>query len=145
MKNSIKPKIWGPHGWKFLHYVSLGYPEKPTDKEKIYYKNFYYSLQNVLPCEKCAQNYKKNIIEYPIDNHLQNRDSLVKWVIDIHNKVAEESYQDQEINIVLHYYLCTLIDTNIILSEHEAIEWVKKQDFSKYEFVPGDGDITSLI
>ena len=59
MKNSIKPKIWGPHGWKFLHYVSLGYPEKPTDKEKIYYKNFYYSLQNVLPCEKCAQNYKK--------------------------------------------------------------------------------------
>ena len=65
--------------------------------------------------------------------------------IEIHNKVAEERYQDEEINIVLHYYLCTLIDTNIVLSEHEAIEWVKKQDFSKYEFVPGDGDITSLI
>ena len=65
--------------------------------------------------------------------------------IEIHNKVAKERYQDEEINIVWHYYLCTLIDTNIILSEHEAIEWVKKQDFSKYEFVPGDGDITSLI
>ena len=65
--------------------------------------------------------------------------------IEIHNKVAEERYQDEEINIVLHYYLCTLIDTNIVLSEHEAIEWVKKQDFLKYEFVPGDGDITSLI
>ena len=65
--------------------------------------------------------------------------------IEIHNKVAEERYQDEEINIVLHYYLCTLIDTNIILSEHEAIEWVKKQDFLKYEFVPGDGEITSLI
>ena len=65
--------------------------------------------------------------------------------IEIHNKVAEDRYQDEEINIVLHYYLCTLIDTNIILSEHEAIEWVKKQDFLKYEFVPGDGDITSLI
>ena len=65
--------------------------------------------------------------------------------IEIHNKVAEERYQDDEINIVLHYYLCTLIDTNIVLSEHEAIEWVKKQDFLKYEFVPGDGDITSLI
>jgi len=51
--------------------------------------------------------------------------------IEIHNKVAEERYQDEEINIVL--------------SEHEAIEWVKKQDFLKYEFVPGDGDITSLI
>ena len=65
--------------------------------------------------------------------------------IEIHNKVAEERYQDEEINIVLHYYICTLIDTNIVLSEHEAIEWVKKQDFLKYEFVPGDGEITSLI
>ncbi len=65
--------------------------------------------------------------------------------IEIHNKVAEERYQDDEINIVLHYYICSLIDTNIVLSEHEAIEWVKKQDFLNYEFVPGDGDITSLI
>ena len=65
--------------------------------------------------------------------------------IQIHSKVAEERYQDEEINITLHYYLCSLNDNNIVLSEHEAIEWVKKQDFLKYEFVPGDGDITSLI
>ena len=65
--------------------------------------------------------------------------------IEIHNKVAEERFQDDEINIVLHYYICSLIDTDIVLSEHEAIEWVKKQDFLNYEFVPGDGDITSLI
>ena len=65
--------------------------------------------------------------------------------IQIHKKVAEERYQDEEINIVLHYYMCSLIDNDIVLSDHEAIEWVKKQDFLKYEFVPGDGDITSLI
>ena len=65
--------------------------------------------------------------------------------IQIHSKVAEERYQDEQINITLHYYMCSLIDNDIVLSEHEAIEWVKKQDFLKYEFVPGDGDITSLI
>ena len=65
--------------------------------------------------------------------------------IQIHKKVSEERYQDEEINITLHYYMCSLIDNDIVLSEHEAIEWVKKQDFLKYEFVPGDGDITSLI
>ena len=65
--------------------------------------------------------------------------------IQIHSKVAEERYQDEKINITLHYYMCSLIDNDIVLSEHEAIEWVKKQDFLKYEFVPGDGDITSLI
>ena len=64
--------------------------------------------------------------------------------IEIHKKVAEERYQDEEIYITLHYYMCSLIDNDIVLSEHEAIEWVKKQDFLKYEFVPGDGDITSL-
>ena len=65
--------------------------------------------------------------------------------IEIHKKVAEERYQDEKINITLHYYMCSLIDNDIVLSEHEAIEWVKKQDFINYEFVPGDGDITSLI
>ena len=65
--------------------------------------------------------------------------------VDIHNKIAEESYQDDQINIVLHYFLCSIHDEDISLSEHEAIEWVKKEDFTNYEFVPGDGDITSLI
>ena len=65
--------------------------------------------------------------------------------IDIHNKIAEESYRDDQINIILHYFLCSIHDEDISLSEHEAIEWVKKEDFTNYEFVPGDGDITSLI
>ena len=88
---SIGPNIWGPHGWKFLHYVSLGYPQEPTENDKRYYKDFYTSLQNVLPCATCQGNYKKNLSELPIDNALQSRDSLVKWVIDVHNKVNKET------------------------------------------------------
>ena len=87
---SIKPNLWGPHGWKFMHYVSLGYPENPTDDNKNRYKNFYYSLQDVLPCEKCRENYKQNINKNPIDPHLVNKESLIKWVIDIHNQVNIE-------------------------------------------------------
>ena len=90
MKQSINPTIWGPHGWKFMHYVSLGYPENPTQNDKHSYKNFYYSLQDVLPCEKCKYNYLTNITENPIDSHLDTKDSLVKWVIDIHNTVNKE-------------------------------------------------------
>ena len=90
MINSIKPTIWGPHGWKFLHYVSLGYPNSPSYEDKSNYKQFYHSLQHVLPCEKCAMNYKQNLVKLPIDNHLESRDSLVKWVIDIHNLVNNE-------------------------------------------------------
>ena len=90
-KVSIKPSIWGPHGWKFLHYVSLGYPSNPSEEDKRNYKNFYTSLQHILPCAKCASNYSHNLKKYPIDNHLSNRDTLVRWVIDIHNKVNSET------------------------------------------------------
>ena len=90
MKQSIKPNIWGPHGWKFMHYVSLGYPSDPTEQDKQNYKNFYTSFQHILPCAKCAHNYSYNLKKYPIDNHLGSRDTLVRWVIDIHNQVNTE-------------------------------------------------------
>ena len=65
--------------------------------------------------------------------------------INIHEKLAEEKYKDSEINIVLHYFLCSIKDGTIKLNEHEAISWVDKKDFGKYDFVEGDGNITSLI
>tara|TARA_B110000902_G_C13977234_1_gene463499 strand:- start:88 stop:504 length:417 start_codon:yes stop_codon:yes gene_type:complete len=88
--NSINPNIWGPSGWKFLHYVSLGYPDNPNERDKQNYKNFFYSLSNVIPCQKCSNNLKQNLNDYPIDNSLSNRESLSKWVIDIHNSVNQE-------------------------------------------------------
>ena len=90
-KQAIKPSIWGPHGWKFMHYVSLGFPSNPSEEDKKNYKTFYTSLQHILPCAKCANNYSHNLIKYPIDNHLENRDTLVRWVIDIHNQVNNET------------------------------------------------------
>ena len=65
--------------------------------------------------------------------------------INVYEKLAEESYKDSEINIVLHYFLCSIKDGVINLNEHEAMEWIDKSDFDKYDFVKGDGNITSLI
>ena len=65
--------------------------------------------------------------------------------ITIHNKIAEEKYKDDEIDIVLHYFVCNINQGVLILSEHEAIEWVAKEDFDQYDFVAGDGNITSLL
>ena len=49
----ITPNLWGPHGWKFIHYVTFGYPINPTNQDKENYKMFFLSLQNILPCSKC--------------------------------------------------------------------------------------------
>ena len=65
--------------------------------------------------------------------------------INIHTKLAQEKFKDNEINIVLHYFLCSIKTGAITLNEHEAMAWVDKKDFSQYDFVEGDGKITSLI
>jgi len=65
--------------------------------------------------------------------------------INIQGKLAEENYKDNKINIVIHYYLCALKYEEFKLSEHEDFAWVKKIDLYKYDFVPGDKKILSLI
>tara|TARA_B100000902_G_C27300675_1_gene912599 strand:+ start:2117 stop:2533 length:417 start_codon:yes stop_codon:yes gene_type:complete len=91
MNQVITPDIWGPHGWKFLHYISFGYPENPTINIKNQYKNFFLSLEHVLPCVRCSNHYRENLSKYSLDEALTNRDSLIRWVIDIHNDVNRDN------------------------------------------------------
>tara|TARA_E500000178_G_C16468903_1_gene507836 strand:- start:66 stop:527 length:462 start_codon:yes stop_codon:yes gene_type:complete len=82
------PDKWGPHGWKFIHYVTLGYPDKPTKEDKNKYKNFFISLSDVIPCMLCKMNYKDHLNEIPIDDSvLKNKESMMEWGIKVHNLV----------------------------------------------------------
>ena len=44
--------------------------------------------------------------------------------VDIHNKIAEESYQDDQINIVLHYFLCSPCDAVERSHSERGSSWV---------------------
>lgn len=86
--NNIDPNLWGPPAWKFLHYVTISYPDDPTyqDKEKI--KNFFISLSNIIPCEKCRVHFAINLNKFPLtDNVLSCRYNLINWLREIHNEV----------------------------------------------------------
>ena len=65
--------------------------------------------------------------------------------ISLEDKIAEEKYKDEKIDIVLHYFLCTQESGTIELNEHEDLAWVEKKDFDKYDFAEGDGNIISLL
>jgi len=65
--------------------------------------------------------------------------------ININEKIAEEQYKDDKIDIVLHYYLCFQESGKIKLNEHEAFIWAEKKDFVKYDFAEGDGNVLSLL
>ena len=86
----MNQNIWGSHLWFSLHTITFSYPLKPTINEQNEFKNFFLSLQNVIPCSVCKRNYKRHLLEKPINNHLKSRKDLVYWLIDIHNMVNAE-------------------------------------------------------
>ena len=87
----MNQNVWGPHMWFTLHSITFNYPIKPTNDDKNNYKNFFIYLQNVIPCNICKKNYIRHLKEYPLDNNLNSRVDLVKWMINLHNAVNGET------------------------------------------------------
>ena len=87
----LGPSIWGPHLWKTLHMISISYPNEPNEEQKKNYRTFFENFYQVIPCSICSNNYINNLKELPITNDtMKNQQTLVKWVIDIHNIVNKE-------------------------------------------------------
>ena len=84
----MNPNIWGPKAWYFLHTITFSYPDNPTPQDKQDAENFFRVLGTQLPCESCKNNYKKHLKKHPLTNQeLSSRDSLSRWLVDIHNEV----------------------------------------------------------
>ncbi len=108
-RDNINPIIWGTSGWKFIHYIALAYPIEPTDKVKKEYKIFFNMIKYVLPCEKCRNNYEKHLKIYPIEEYLNDKKSLFKWTVHMHNAVNKENNK-KEFTLMesLESHPCTL-------------------------------------
>ena len=83
-------KKWGKHGWIFLHYVTFNYPINPTQQDIDNYYDFFYSLKFVLPCEICKKHYSNNLLKHNLIGALKTRNTLIRWLIDIHNDINYE-------------------------------------------------------
>ena len=80
--------IWGPSQWHMLHTISFNYPVNPTKEQKIQYRDYVLSLQNVLPCGACRKNLKMNLKHLPITmNHMKNRDTFSRYIYNLHELV----------------------------------------------------------
>ncbi len=94
--SGINPKKWGPHFWNTLFYTALNYPVKIDNNNKCHstlkkqYKLFYSTLQYTLPCIYCLESYRRFWVESPIDNFLESRIDLLKWVYALKDKVNKK-------------------------------------------------------
>ena len=77
--------VWGPQMWETMHTFSYTYPQNPTDSHKNGAKQFYESIEHVIPCSICKNHYNKYIQTNPVN--VDTRDGLIMWVIGAHNSV----------------------------------------------------------
>jgi ATP-dependent Zn protease len=71
-----------------MHYLTLSYPEQPTEYDISKFKTFFLTIGEYLPCEKCRYNYTKHLQELPLtETELSSRNNLIIWLFNLHNIV----------------------------------------------------------
>jgi hypothetical protein len=78
-------RFWGPPGWRMLHLLTFSYENTPETKRA--YREFLRTLPFVLPCKFCRASLTDYYKKHPIEPALASRETLVRWLYDIHNEV----------------------------------------------------------
>jgi hypothetical protein len=87
---NLDPKIWGPHYWFFLHTISMSYPLHPNAVTKKKYYDFVQNIPLFIPVESIAGEFSKLLDQYPVQPYLDNKESFIRWVWFIHNKINKK-------------------------------------------------------
>ena len=82
--------VWGPNYWYFLMTLALSYPDhiNPVIKRKYY--DFICNLPVFIPNQRIGNKFCEILDKYPVSPYLDCRDSFVRWVVFVHNKINEQ-------------------------------------------------------
>ena len=83
----LDSNIWGPKYWFFLYTVALCYPLNANDVTKKKYYDFIQNFPLFIPIPDMGNIFSKFLDSYPVTPYLDSRESFVKWVHFIHNKI----------------------------------------------------------
>ena len=86
----LDPKIWGPHYWFFLHTIAMSYPIHPNAVTKKKYYDFVQNIPLFIPVESMAGEFSKLLDQYPVQPYLDNKESFIRWMWFIHNKINKK-------------------------------------------------------
>jgi hypothetical protein len=119
--NVLNPIIWGPHYWFVLYTIALSYPNNSNDSTKKKYYDFITNLPLFLPISDIGNIFSRFLDAYPVTPYLDSRESFVKWVHFIHNKI----------NIYLGKPEITYYEAMNKYYENYKIKEIKKYEESK--------------
>lgn len=83
----IEPAIWMSHLQFILQTISIMYPLHPNDCTKKKYYDTIHNLPLFFPHEPMGNHFSKLLDEYPMSPYLGSRESFMKWVHFINNKI----------------------------------------------------------
>jgi hypothetical protein len=83
----LDSKVWGSHYWFVLHTIALKYPLNPNTVIKKKYYDFIQNLPLFIPIDNMGNTFSQFIDKYPVTPYLDSRESFVKWMHFIHNKI----------------------------------------------------------
>ena len=79
--------FWGPSTWCMIHCAAASY--RPENRAS--FKQFIYSLTQLLPCDICKQHLTKNLKTIPLtDNVLRDNRSALMWSYFLHDLVNKQ-------------------------------------------------------
>lgn len=86
-KGEISSLVWGPKYWFVLHSIAYHYPDYPNEVTKRKYYDFIQNVPLFLPNIDMGNNFTLLLDKYPVTPYLDCRDSFIRWVHFIHNKI----------------------------------------------------------
>lgn len=92
---NLDPKIWGPHYWFFLHTIAMSYPIHPNAVTKKKYYDFVQNIPLFIPVESMAGEFSKLLDQYPVQPYLDDKESFIRWMWFIHNKINKKLEKPQ--------------------------------------------------
>ena len=91
----LDPEVWMPHFEFKLQTISVMYQQHHNDVTK---KKYYDMIQNIplfLPAKPIGNDFAKMLDKYPVTPYLGSRESFMKWVHFIINKLHEKMEWEQ--------------------------------------------------
>lgn len=87
----VDPAKWGPGAWRFLHFASMIFPDKPTDAVLGAYRVLFHVLPEVLPCSRCRNHLRKTYRVLP--PNIGSRGELIRWVSALHARTNKDLHK----------------------------------------------------
>ena len=84
---ALDAKIWAPKYWFVLNTIALSYPLNPNSITKKKYYDLISNIPLFIPDNDMSNIISKFLDTYPVSPYLDSRESFIKWVHYIHNKI----------------------------------------------------------